>query len=772
MIAKIVVNVSSSNVDQTYDYKIPSEMVSFAKVGSRVKVGFGPSDRVVMGFIMELRDEPTYEGSLKDVIEVVDYEPVLTKMQLELAKKIRDDAICPLIRILNQMIPNALVLKTTKYLTIKNYQAVDASIAQLFKDNEKIPYQNSLKSYDSKIAKEVANNNIEVSYQANQLCTDHYVKKYLINPTNAYKYINDLRSKKQKDLILNLQNEIALTMDEITEKYGTSRAIVLALVKNGYLDVINEVASRIKIREIPIDKKIRQSKDETVVQLLNSLDTANKPILFIPKDNTQQIDSIIQIINKYQKKQQNVLIITPEILSSYQIENIIRKKTGLSIAPINSKLSDGEYYDYYKEIKKGNYPVVVTTPVGALLPYNNIGAIIMLNTDSDNYYNDQSPRYNLKKVMIDYASLLGSRVILTSFAPNITDYSYGLKNYYQIIESIERKELPVVHVVDLKQELRNGNNSPISQKLLIEILKAKKANKVSILIVNNKSYSSYVMCRSCGKTITCPRCNISLQYNKKNNLLICPACSYRVAFTNECPTCSSKELKFGGFGMEQINEELNTNYPSIRTAILNESNYDDYYQIMLGLEEETIDVIITTSVLANKIDSDRIGMVGIINLDSVAKIPTYDANERAYEMLTYAKECLNSSEDSLVIQAYSLDEIYLKTFLLNDYHAFIKEELSVRKILKNEPFYYINRIFIKAKYDLMYKEANEIKKYLQSMLGKEVYVIGPTYNHQHQMVQIIVKHRINDIGEIYKKIYEKYQTTTVTIIIDRYPKYI
>ena len=221
MIAKIVVNVSSSNVDQTYDYKIPSEMVSFAKVGSRVKVGFGPSDRVVMGFIMELRDEPTYEGSLKDVIEVVDYEPVLTKMQLELAEKIRDDAICPLIRILNQMIPNALVLKTTKYLTIKNYQAVDASIAQLFKDNEKIPYQNSLKSYDSKIAKEVANNNIEVSYQANQLCTDHYVKKYLINPTNAYKYINDLRSKKQKDLILNLQNEIALTMDEITEKYET-----------------------------------------------------------------------------------------------------------------------------------------------------------------------------------------------------------------------------------------------------------------------------------------------------------------------------------------------------------------------------------------------------------------------------------------------------------------------------------------------------------------------------------------------------------------------
>ena len=334
MIAKIVVNVSSSNVDQTYDYKIPSEMVSFAKVGSRVKVGFGPSDRVVMGFIMELRDEPTYEGSLKDVIEVVDYEPVLTKMQLELAEKIRDDAICPLIRILNQMIPNALVLKTTKYLTIKNYQAVDASIAQLFKDNEKIPYQNSLKSYDSKIAKEVANNNIEVSYQANQLCTDHYVKKYLINPTNAYKYINDLRSKKQKNLILNLQNEIALTMDEITEKYETSRAIVLALVKNGYLDVINEVASRIKIREIPIDKKIRQSKDETVVQLLNSLDTANKPILFIPKDNTQQIDSIIQIINKYQKKQQRrwknryrfrfrrrCPYICPQIRTSRQIAN-------------------------------------------------------------------------------------------------------------------------------------------------------------------------------------------------------------------------------------------------------------------------------------------------------------------------------------------------------------------------------------------------------------------------------------------------------------------
>lgn len=772
MIAKIVVNVTSSNVDQTYDYKIPTEMTSFAKIGSRVKVAFGPSNRIVMGFIMELIDEPSYEGSLKDVFEIVDYEPVLTKEQLELAKKIRDDSICPLIRILNLMIPNALVLKTTKYLTIKNYQAVDASIAQLFKNSEKISYQNSLKPYDNKIAKEVANNNIEVSYQANQLCTDHYIKKYLVNPSIAYKYADELRSKRQKDLVQNLQNEIALTMEQITEKYETTKSVVLALVKKGYLDIIAEVASRIKIREIPIEKKIRTSKDETIVQLFNILDNVDKPLLYIPKDNEQQFDCIIQIINKYQKIQKNVLIITPEILSSYQIENIIRKKTGLSVATINSKLSDGEYYDYYKEIKCGNFPVVVTTPVGALLPYTNIGAIIMLNSDSDNYYNDQSPRYNLKKVMVDYAALLNAKVILSSFAPNITDYSYGLKNYYKIIENIEKKELPVIKIVDLKQELRNGNNSPISQKLIVEILKVKKVNKASILIVNNKSYSSYVMCRSCGKTIACPRCNVSLQYNKKNNLLICPACSYRISFTNECPICSSKELKFGGFGIEQINEVLNNNYPAIRTAILKDSNYDDYYQIMAGLEEENIDVVITTSFLANKIDSDKIGMVGIINLDSVAKMPTYDANERAYEMLTYAKECLSSSNNTLVIQTYSPDEIYLKTFLLNDYHEFIKEELSVRKILKNEPFYFINRIFIKAKYEQMYKEANDVKKYLQTMLGKEIFVIGPTYNHQHQMVQIIVKHRINDIGDIYKKLYEKYQTTTVTIIVDRYPKYI
>lgn len=126
----------------------------------------------------------------------------------------------------------------------------------------------------------------------------------------------------------------------------------------------------------------------------------------------------------------------------------------------------------------------------------------------------------------------------------------------------------------------------------------------------------------------------------------------------------------------------------------------------------------------------------------------------------------------MIIQTYNPEDDFLKDFLTTDYHGFLKNELSMRKILKNEPFYYINRIIVKGKYETIFKEANSIKKSLQDMLGSQVFVIGPTYNYQYQGVQIIIKHRLNDIGKFYKKIYEIYQTTSTTILVDRYPKYI
>lgn len=771
MVVKIVINVSSSNVDQEYTYLLPKALETTAKIGSRVVVSFGKANRLVMGYILDICEESKYQGELKEIEEILDYEPLISPNQIALAKQIRDETICPLVRILNLMIPSGLVLKTSKYLTITNYHAIDEKLAVLFEKSETILYTKTLWPYDSKIAKEVKNHNITISYEAKPKIRVKTISKYVLNPTFAYQYRNELRSIRQIEFLENIQDEVAMTAFDLSEKYEISEGIIQTLSKKGYLQKIEEPVSRIVVRDIPITKRIRETKNQNVAHVLTALQTSEKPLLYLPKDESEQLETIYQIINTNQKNNQNVVIVVPEILSSYRISNIIRKKTGLSVGVLNSTLASGEILDEFNAIKEDKYRVIVTTSSGALFPYQNVGTFILMNVESDNYYNDQSPRYNLKQVMVNYAMMLMAKIILMTFVPSIIDYSYGLKNYYQIIESENNNQLNV-EVVDLKEELRKGNNTPISRSLEKAFTENAKNQNLTMLIVNNKSYSSYVMCRSCGNTFVCPKCKISLQYNKKNNVLICPSCSNKIPFTNECDKCHSRDLKMGGFGMEQVAEVIKERYPNLRTKILRESSYEEYYNVMAQIEEKEIDVIITSSILSTNVDSDSIATIAIINLDSVAKSATIDANERAYAMLVQAKQRLNKKETAkMIVQTYNPDDTVLNDFLSTDYHGFLKKELSIRKVLKNEPFYYMNRIIVKGKYETMFKEANSIKKHLQDLLGNNVFVIGPTYNYQYQGVQIIIKHRLNDISRFYKEIYEKYQTTSTTIIVDRYPKY-
>ena len=201
MVVQVVINVPSSQVDQEYTYLLPDAMSSYAQIGSRVKVPFGDANRVVMGYIISVQENANYLGEMKSVYEVIDYHPLITTVQIELAKAIKDDAICPLIRILNLMIPKAMILKTNKYLTIQNYMAIDASLAKLFMEKETIPYTMKLSPFDHIIAKEIQKGNIKLGYDAMPRTHHKFVDKYVMNPSAIYQEIAELKSEKQKEFL-------------------------------------------------------------------------------------------------------------------------------------------------------------------------------------------------------------------------------------------------------------------------------------------------------------------------------------------------------------------------------------------------------------------------------------------------------------------------------------------------------------------------------------------------------------------------------------------
>lgn len=769
MISRVVVNNPSSNVDIKYDYEVPASLVDIIKIGTRVKVPFGNGNRALMGYVVELSDETTYDKRLKQIIDVVDLEPIITKTQLDLAEYIKKDTVCPLIRAINLMVPDILLLKPTKYIKVNDYQNLDANLAEAFKGKNIITYTSALSPYTSKIKKAIDNHLLEISYDAVGLNAVKQVTKYVLDMNKYYMYIDNFRSDIQP-LIRMLEGLEPLTKIEISDRIDLSIYTIQKMIKLELLVPVKQRVSRIKIKEIPVtDRFIKANSlyDNTVTKLTSD---HTKPSLWCPSSIIETEMVIERIIRNNVEKNQNTLIICPDILSSYRMASVVRKKTNLSVAILNSNLSKGEYYDTATEIKNNNYRVVVTTTKGAFVDYPNLKTVILLDSENDNYYNDQSPRYNLKKIMMKYQELINCELIFHSYSPLLEDYILGVKGYLNIVDNKIENTINS-EVVNLKLELLKGNNSMISLKLFKKMKLTKLKNKQTLIITNRKYFSNFVMCRSCGEILKCPRCDLPLRYSKNSNQLMCPTCSYRTSKPDKCPTCSGETFRMEGSGMEQLVSDINELLPNFKTITIDNPNYDEFIDKMGEVEDNKVDVIIATDVYSRSIVDKNIELVVIINLDEVAGTASYLASERAYTMLIHASQKVLNSDTKLLIQTYNPDNFVITSFITGKYQDYLKKEINNRKELRNPPFYYINRILVKAKYEEMFKEANIIKKLLQEMLGYKVYIIGPTYNHLHQAAQLIIKHQLNNIEDVYNKIYDKYQNSTIVVIIDRYPRY-
>lgn len=771
MYASVVINVASSNVDQLYEYYVPSELETFIQIGSRVNVEFGLGDRLVMGYVIDVYQNKKFDKEVKNIIEVLDLKPLITSNQLKIASFLKDDCICPMIRILNMMIPEALILKTYKYIVVKNSTLLDATLLDLFNGNSVIEVDKNIEPYKYKIQKEILNGNLEINYETRQTTNFKYITKYAVNMNCYYQFLDTLKNPLKKEFLREYINSEYLTDIEIIDRYGISLYMLNDLVKKGFLEKKRERTLRIKHNDVPISSHLPKKIDSLVSETIDKLDSSEKPYLYMPSSNLEKDEVLLRLIEKELLNNKTSVILCADILSSIKYTCLIRKKLEIEVACINSNLSKSEYLDYYTEILDNNYQVIVTTPKGAFLPYQNVGMYFMMDEESDNYFNDQSPRYDLHKTIFFISNLTNSKFIMESISPSVSDYCYGLKGTYTIVDNTNVRKNSNVAVVNMIDELKKGNNTYLSVSLENAILNAKKQNKQSLLLVNNKSYSNYVLCLECGDVPKCEYCGISLNYNDKSQMLICPACGKRISFYKRCLKCNSTSLRFGGVGIESIYEAISKKYPNLTVMTIDKNDsLTDFSTQMAMLEDNEVDVIITTETYAKAIVNNHINVVGIINFDSTLKTPSYDALSRAYNLLVYSGEQIKENNGMLYVQTTDVSNSALVNYIIGDYKAFLKDEITNRKLMHNEPFYHINRIIIKTTYEEMFKVASNIKNTLKELAGSRVFVIGPTYSKQFGGSVLIIKHNYNQINDVYKKIYEFYQGTKNMVIFDKYPK--
>lgn len=775
MYVSVIVDNPSSNVDYEFEYLVPSIYESVMAPGIRVKVNFGKSNKEILGYVHDVYLESKYEGNKKEIIEVLDFEPIISEASLKLADFIQYDTLSPRVRVLNQMVPKSLRLKTTKYLQVEDYNMLDANLAIMFKGKKLIPYTNELLNYKSIINKMIENKVLITTYGSKVASCEKTVTKYKLNIrkyNEEKKFITNPADLEALELLLNAEDY--LQTDEITAEFGITNYKINKYIKMGLMNSKEVVISRIRNRNLNYHNANFSIDDDTLAlvdKYCNKIADTNKNILWIPKTITEERAFIKKIVIDDCSKGLKTLIVVPDILSSYRYSTYITQDTDLNVATLNSKITPSEEYDYFHFIRKGNFDVIVTTPVAALWSYDNIGTIIMIDSENVGHRNDQSPRYDLNNVLEYLAELHHAKLIKHTLAPRLIDYSESMLNHMLLLNDGYHDDNNInIELIDMTKDVYH-NNPVISLQLLNKIKETTKKGLSTLLILNNKSYSKSIVCRNCAHTLVCDDCKVSLSYYKEKNLLRCSHCGKKYEVIDVCPKCGLSALKHTGYGMENVKEIIEHEFPNVSAVVLDTASVDELNNHLEESNDGKVSIFITSDVYSRSLIDEHIGLVGIVNLDAVSKSSNFTAHDNAYQLLIHAKYHLTEG-GTMIIQTSDITQPLLKSFIIGDYNLYFDSEIQIRQLLKVEPFYQVNRIIVKSSYEENFMIANKIRKAIWNLVKEEVIILGPSYNYQEKGVQLIIKHHSKKMNDIYHTIYKAYKDSKAIIVFDKYPKYL
>ena len=402
----------------------------------------------------------------------------------------------------------------------------------------------------------------------------------------------------------------------------------------------------------------------------------------------------MQLIEKVLDKNKNAIMLVPEIsLTPQMVDRFIARFGQEKIAVLHSKLSLGERFDEWNRIKRKEANIVIGARSAIFAPIDNLGIIIIDEEHDQSYKADTTPRYNAKDIAKYLAKQNNAPIVLGSATPDIVSF-YKAGEEYELLTLNKRANeaaLPNIEIVDLKEELINGNKSMISMKLYEAIGQNLKNKKQTILFLNRRGFSTFVMCRDCGYTVKCKNCNITLTYHLDDKKLKCHYCGYEQENVKICPECNSKKIKYFGAGTQKLEEEINKLFPkatTIRMDIDTVKKKNSHEEILNKFKNENIDILIGTQMVVKGHHFPNVTLVGVIAADSSLNIEDYRANERTFDILTQVagRAGRENNEGKVIIQTYNPDNFCIECVKEHDYLKLYNTEINIRKQLKFPPF--------------------------------------------------------------------------------------
>ena len=687
MIAEIIINRTAKRLNRTFDYKVPIELEELIMIGSTVLVPFGKSSTLEEGYVVGIKENTTYE-----VKEIVKIKHNLTEKQIELAKWMAKRYFCNISDCIKQMLTPGTKNKKAE----KNVQDKTINAVYLKKDIDEI-------QFDIEMGK--------------------------------------IKSEKQKKILQFLKNNEGATVPEIELFTDGSRAIVKTLEKNGYVEIIEK-----KIERNPLaNKKIEKTEN---LKLTEEQQTAyNKVALDIATNSYEQFllygvtgsgktEVYLQLIGKALEQDKTAIVLVPEIsLTPQMIDRFIARFNKDEIAVLHSKLSIGERYDEWNKIKEGKAKIIIGARSAIFAPTENIGIIIIDEEHDSSYKSEAIPKYDAKEIAKKIAKENNCPLVLGSATPDLVTYykaQQGKINLLELTKRANNSKLPEVEIVDLKMELANGNRSMLSAKLHDEIEQNLKEKRQTILFLNRRGFSTFIMCRECGYTVKCKNCNISMTYHKTENKLKCHYCGYEENVVTICPECHSDKIRYFGTGTQKLEQEINKIFPeasTIRMDIDTVTKKNSHEEILNKFKDENIDILIGTQMVVKGHHFPNVTLVGVIAADSSLNIDDYRANERTFQILTQVagRAGREQLDGNVVIQTYNPDNFSIICAQKQDYEMFYNTEIALREQLKYPPFCDIILIgFNSLSEKELIDASTKIYNYLKNNLdGQEFNVLKP-----------------------------------------------
>ncbi|MDY0064598.1 MAG: primosomal protein N' [Bacilli bacterium] len=754
MIARVVVDIKASMANEYFDYLIPKELEPFCFIGSRVIIPFALRD--VTGYVMELLDKSEFEGNLKAIKEVLAYEKELEMDQIVLAKHLCQEFPIRLIDALDLMIPSFLKEQQKRYLHIQNYQSLHPTLALLFNGKKKIQQDDTLKSHLSLIQKEIKKGNIEIGYEfvsyGERLKTRFYVLKEPLS----------VKSERRNEVIRYLTNKGKTAEDEIIRHTAANFALLRKMAKDKQIQAMDEFVFP---EEKPI--QIAEQTDFTYdqKQIIDQFEESKqKPSLLYCNDESFLIKFVLRQIKRMVANRQLTVVVVPNIIIAEEWATVLRKQTeGLTIHTYHSKNSKQDNYRTYINVKHGLTHVLITTPMGVFLPFQQLGLAFVLDEEQLDYISEQFPYQDARSIIEWRSSQQQAACLYVSQVPSIIRFYQARNNQIQLLDASVKK-IQKFSIIDLREEILENEEAMLTKPVKLAIQQAMQEHKTSLLIVNNKAYSTMISCRECGKVYRCPKCHIPLSEVKGK--IKCNYCGYQMPVHESC-SCGANEKKHLGFGLEQVFQKLSFIFPQAKIVQFDAQavqSIEDYQEWITQLEEGQIDILLGTNVLTKIMQYDTIKVVGFLAIDQYLNSADHRGAEKTYQLI--AK-----------MDAYP--EVYIQTFypahyaiikaMQHDYYAFYEMEIEQRSLLQYEPFSEMNRLIVSGPYEKLFHFAYYYRKALSHI--PNVTVLGPLYDYKAKGVKCIIKHNnLPLVIKILQDAMKNFQDDLLQIRFERYPK--